>query len=77
MNHSSIIIICGGFATFVVNVVAAAADANVGDMAAAIGDSVDAVVESVLFSSVFRLSSFGNVCAANCHFEDTDGSPTR
>lgn len=74
--HSSIIIICGGFATLV------AAKGEVAETGVAIDVTEladDAGLVSVVLTSFSSFISFvaGNVCAANCHFEATVGSGTR
>lgn len=82
--HSSIIIICGGFATLDVVtavavedvVIAVEFDANIVDAtppATTVGVEVSLVSN---FSSNLSLV-VGNVCAANCHFDGNVGSPTR
>lgn len=79
--HSSIIIICGGFATLVA---AAAEDDDNAEVGVAI--NVAEVVGSVVFNSCSSFLSLdvavvvvvaGNVCAANCHFGAIVGSGTR
>lgn len=78
MFHSSIIIICGGFATLVdavAPVVINGDDVRVGAVPAIIVDV--SVVVTFLISSLRLSFVVGNVCAANCHFDESVGSPTR
>ena len=83
--HSSIIIICGGFATLVTAALMGADGITVDAANVVVADAPEPTIEavvSVVFSSFSSFLSLvvvvdGNVCAANCHFDAAVGSGTR
>ena len=83
--HSSIIIICGGFATLVTAALMVA-DGRTVDAPNVVVDAPEPTTEAVVSVVFISFSSFlslvvvvvdGNVCAANCHFDAAVGSGTR